>query len=122
MARLSTVSADGQPHCVPVTFAVDRDTVAIAVDHKPKTTVNLKRLANIEQNPKVCLLADEYSDDWSQLWWARADGTAHVISEDKQREHALDLLEARYVQYSARRPEGPVILVRVARWSGWSFR
>lgn len=121
MARLSTVSADGQPHCVPVTFAIDGDTAAIAVDHKPKSTVNLKRLANIEQNPKVCLLVDVYSDDWSQLWWARADGTAQVITEAEQREHALDLLEARYPQYADRRPEGPVILVRVDQWSGWSF-
>ncbi|MDA2803677.1 TIGR03668 family PPOX class F420-dependent oxidoreductase [Nocardiopsis suaedae] len=122
VARLSTVSADGRPHCVPVTFAVDRDTVVIAVDHKPKSTVNVKRLANIRQNPKVCLLVDVYSDDWSQLWWARADGTAQVVSEGEEREHALDLLEARYAQYSGRRPEGPVILIRVARWSGWSFR
>ncbi|MDA2812008.1 TIGR03668 family PPOX class F420-dependent oxidoreductase [Nocardiopsis sp. RSe5-2] len=122
VARLSTVSEEGWPHCVPVTFAVDGDTVAIAIDHKPKSTVNVKRLANIGQNPKVCLLADVYSDDWSQLWWARADGTAQVVGRGEQREHALDTLQAKYPQYADRRPEGPVILVHVVRWSGWSFR
>ena len=47
VARLATVSATGQPHLVPVTFAVDGDMIYIAVDHKPKTTTKLRRLANI---------------------------------------------------------------------------
>ena len=45
VARLATVG-DGQPHIVPVTFVLVDRTIVIAVDHKPKTTRNLKRLAN----------------------------------------------------------------------------
>ncbi|GAA3731797.1 TIGR03668 family PPOX class F420-dependent oxidoreductase [Salinactinospora qingdaonensis] len=122
VARLATVAADGRPHLVPVTFAVAGDTIAIAVDNKPKSTKNLKRLANIEANPKVCLLVDHYSDDWEQLWWARADGTARIIHEGTERDHALDRLHERYPQYRDDPPDGPVILVDVDRWSGWSFR
>ncbi|WP_017539907.1 TIGR03668 family PPOX class F420-dependent oxidoreductase [Nocardiopsis halophila] len=120
VARLATVSADGQPHCVPVTFAVEGDTAAIAIDHKPKSTMRLKRLSNIEQNPKVCLLADEYSDEWSRLWWARADGTAYVVHEGEPRDRALAQLLDRYREYRAAPPTGPVILIEVFRWSGWS--
>ena len=29
----------------------------------------LQRLRNIEAEPRVCLLADHYSDDWSELWF-----------------------------------------------------
>jgi PPOX class probable F420-dependent enzyme len=60
--------------------AVDGDQIFTAVDHKPKTTANLKRLRNIMENPLVSVLADHYSDDWSDLWWARADGRAAILS------------------------------------------
>lgn len=121
VARLATVDGEGQPHLVPVTFVVCDDTVAIAIDHKPKSTQALKRLANIEANPRVSLLVDRYSDDWEQLWWARADGDAHVETDGATRQKALALLANRYTQYQERRPDGPVILVAVRSWTGWSY-
>ena len=63
VARLATTGSDGQPHLVPITFAVDGDLICTAVDYKPKTTPNLRRLRNIQQNPRVALLADHYADD-----------------------------------------------------------
>ncbi|GAA3437308.1 hypothetical protein GCM10018954_069220 [Kutzneria kofuensis] len=72
VARLATAGADGRPHLVPVTFAVHDDTVVIAVDHKPKTTTNLRRLRNIRENGQVSLLVDHYDEDWRQLWWVRS--------------------------------------------------
>jgi PPOX class probable F420-dependent enzyme len=112
VARLATVG----PHIVPVTFAVEGDCVFTAVDHKPKRTTALKRLANIAADPRVSLLVDEYSDDWSALWWARADGVAAVHASHPR---AVELLVERYEQYRERPPEGPVIAVTVERWSGW---
>jgi PPOX class probable F420-dependent enzyme len=68
VARLATADTAGQPHLVPFVFAVDGDTVYSAVDHKPKRTTALRRLANIAQNPAVALLVDHYDDgDWSGL-------------------------------------------------------
>jgi len=68
---------------VPVVFAVVFDTVYSAVDAKPKSTTDLRRLANVRANPRVSLLADEYADDdWGTLWWARADGAARVLTAD----------------------------------------
>jgi PPOX class probable F420-dependent enzyme len=118
--RLATVSAEGQPHLVPVTFAVDQDMIYTAIDAKPKSTRLLRRLSNIRANPQVCLLADHYADDWSQLWWARADGTAAVVSDPAEMAVPVGLLTARYPQYEASPPPGPVIAVRVSRWRGWS--
>jgi PPOX class probable F420-dependent enzyme len=118
LARLATAGADGHPHVVPVTFAVDGDTIYTAVDHKPKRTRALKRLANIAENPQVALLADHYDEDWSRLWWARADGSARVREEPTVR--AAELLRERYEQYRSRPPEGPLIAVSVDRWSGWT--
>jgi nitroimidazol reductase NimA-like FMN-containing flavoprotein (pyridoxamine 5'-phosphate oxidase superfamily) len=50
VARFATASSSGQPHIVPVTFAVSDRIVVIAIDHKPKTTTNLRRLRNIKEN------------------------------------------------------------------------
>jgi PPOX class probable F420-dependent enzyme len=121
VARLATVAGDGRPHVVPITFALDGDLIVTAVDHKPKRTTALKRLANIAENPRVSVLVDEYDDDWSRLWWARADGTASVVEpEPQERERLAQLLASRYEQYREQPPAGPAILVAVERWSGWS--
>lgn len=122
VARLATVSAEGKPHVVPVTFAVDGDELYIAIDSKPKRSMDLKRLRNIEDNPNVTLLADEYNDDWSQLWWARADGSARILSAgSEETNEPIRLLQQRYPQYVDDRPRGPVIQVTITNWSGWTF-
>jgi PPOX class probable F420-dependent enzyme len=122
VARLATVGADGAPHLVPVCFAVDGDVVYSAVDDKPKRTTDLARLANIAADPRVALLADHYEDDWTRLWWARADGHARIVTAADERALALEALAAAYTQYAARPPQGPLIGVEVHRWSGWSAR
>ena len=121
-ARLATVGADGRPHLVPIVFAVDGDTLYTAVDDvKPKATQRLRRLRNIAANPAVALLADHYDDDWSALWWVRADGTARVLDPaDAEAGRARALLAERYEQYRAAPPPGPVIAVAVERWTGWA--
>ncbi|HYZ55159.1 MAG TPA: TIGR03668 family PPOX class F420-dependent oxidoreductase, partial [Streptosporangiaceae bacterium] len=105
-AHLATADAGGQPHVVAVTFAVDGDHIFTAVDHKPKTTANLKRLRNIMENPLVSVLADHYSDDWSDLWWARADGRAAILSGAEEMAAPITLLTSRYPQYRDARPDG----------------
>ena len=106
---------------MPIVFASDGDTLITAVDHKPKRTTALRRLANIAENPHVAVLADHYTDDWNHLWWVRADGFARLlIPETQEFIEALDKLVERYVQYQQRRPAGPVIKIEVHRWSGWS--
>jgi PPOX class probable F420-dependent enzyme len=104
---------------VPVTFALQGDIVATAVDHKPKSTPDLRRLRNIRDNPLVCLLADHYGEDWSRLWWARADGQARIVTDPSDCAAPLDWLAAKYRQYQAQRPAGPMILIAVDRWTGW---
>lgn len=120
IARLATADAAGRPHLVPIVFAVEGDRVYSVVDAKPKRTGALRRLANVRENPAVALLVDHYDDDWSALWWARADGHARVLEPDQpEARQAVGLLSRRYPQQQAR---GPVLAVDVARWSGWSAR
>ena len=120
VARLATVRPDGRPHLVPVTFAFDDRTIVTAIDQKPKTTTSLQRLRNIQSHPVVSVLVDHYDDDWSRLWWLRADGSARVVRDGAERHHAVDRLTAKYPQYREDPPDGPVIVVTVERWSSWS--
>jgi PPOX class probable F420-dependent enzyme len=118
VARLATVAADGAPHLVPITFALLDDTVYSVVDDKPKRTKELKRLRNVRANPRASLLVDHYEDDWSKLWWARADGTARTLAPDEpEARRSLEALRERYPQ---QRPVGSVLAVDVDRWTGWS--
>jgi PPOX class probable F420-dependent enzyme len=119
-AYLATVGADKAPHLVPVVFDLTDDRVVIAVDHKPKRTTALRRLRNIRENPRVCLLADAYSSEWDALWWVRADGSAVVVDDGSVHDDAVVRLQRRYPQHREQPPTGPVIVIDVLRWTGWS--
>jgi PPOX class probable F420-dependent enzyme len=126
VARLATVARDCSPHLVPVTFALweSADAIVTAVDHKPKgDPFRLKRLRNILDRGSVAVLADHYDpDDWSALWWARADGNAMVYDPGSSPAvRAVELLVKRYPEhYADQPPAGPVIVVAVDHWSGWT--
>jgi PPOX class probable F420-dependent enzyme len=120
VGRLATADASGTPHLVPFVFALDGDRLWWAVDRKPKRTTALRRLANIAENPRVSALVDGYDEDWSALWWARADGTARVVTDEAERTTGLRALAAKHAQHRAEPPDGPVVVIDVERWSGWS--
>ena len=113
VARLATVTPDGAPHLVPIVFALVGEVIWTAVDAKPKRHRRLQRLANIAHEPRVSVLADHYDEDWSALWWVRADGLATITEEPEP------ALLARYPQYATMPPPGPFLRIRVERWSAW---
>jgi PPOX class probable F420-dependent enzyme len=120
VGRLATVGADGRPHIVPICFVLEERTLYFAIDSKPKQTRNLKRLRNIAANPAVSILVDHYDEDWDKLWWVRLDGDARVVADQAGIQNAMRLLAARYAQYRAATPAGPVVAVAIAGMSGWS--
>jgi len=121
VGRLATADGDGVPHVVPVTFAVLGGTVVTVVDGKPKSTMRLKRLANIAANPAVALVVDHFDEDWSTLWWVRVDGMAHVLAEGPDHEAGVAALRAKYAQYrEGVATDGPLVVIDVRRVTGWS--
>lgn len=119
-AVLGTADGDGQPHLVPIVFASWRKGLYTAVDGKPKTTLRLRRLANIKSNPRVSVLIDHYEDDWSRLWWIRVDGEAHIRKWAGIPTGAQRALTGKYPAYAAAPPPGPVIAVDIDRITHWS--
>lgn len=119
VARLGTTRPNGYPHLVPITFALAGDTLVTMIDHKPKSDARLQRLVNIEANPFATVLADDYSEDWSALWWVRIDGEASIHERNSSWSRARSALADKYPQYADQPPEGPAIVVSLDRVSSW---
>lgn len=121
VASLATIRSDGRVDLVPCTYAFDADLVVTAVDHKPKTTMDLKRLDNVRRFPEVTMLVEHYDDsDWERLWWVRIRGRAAVHTEGAQHRGAIELLCDRYPQYAAQPPTGAAIIIQRTELTGWS--
>ena len=112
VARLATVNSEGKPHLVPVVFAYDREHYYIPIDEKtkqrPSKPEKLKRVKNIQANPNIALLIDEYNEDWTKLYFVMIQGRASLISNKKGEqenelllllEKAHKLLAEKYHQY-----------------------
>jgi PPOX class probable F420-dependent enzyme len=67
VARMATVDDAGRPLVLPVCYVVAGETLYSPTDAKPKRVPvqRLKRLRNIQHNPHVALVIDDYSDDWT---------------------------------------------------------
>ena len=115
---LCTVHAARGVDAVPVVYAVDGDRVGIPVDLvKPKASTRLQRERNLEADPRATLLIDHWEDDWSRLWWVRAELRFQAAAG---REAALAArLAERYAQYRDR-PFARVLVLRIVAVTGWA--
>jgi PPOX class probable F420-dependent enzyme len=123
---LATADANGCPLVVPVCFSFDGTTVYSAIDAKPKRATGraLRRVRNIEENPQVSLVVDEYDEDWTRLRYVIVDGRAVLLTAGPAYGGAVDLLIAKYPQYRVLgldRVSGLVIAITPARILSWRF-
>src|SRR6188472_1675032 len=98
---LCTVHAERGVDAVPVAYVTDDDDyVGVPVDLvKPKTSVRLQRERNLEADPRATLLVEHWDrDDWSRLWWVRAELRWQGDDGDRAAALAIGLAE-RYPQY-----------------------
>jgi len=108
----------GLPRVLPITYAVLGDFVVTAVDHKRKN-VPAERLARVRwlsRRPKATITVDHYDDDWSRLAWVQMIGSVRTVEVDAQ---LLAALAARYHQYEARPPDGPLLVLAAERLVWW---
>jgi PPOX class probable F420-dependent enzyme len=122
VGRLATADARGNPHVVPVCFAIAQATLYVTIDEKPKRAAArpLKRLRNMLDNPSVAFVADRYQEDWSQLGWVMVRGHAEILADGAEHDRAQALLRERYAQYRAMQlAELPVIALRIERVTAW---
>jgi PPOX class probable F420-dependent enzyme len=122
VGRLATADPHGNPHVVPVCFAIADATLYITIDEKPKraSARPLKRLRNMMENPSVAFVADRYDEDWRRLGWVMLRGRAEILADGPEHDTAQTLLRERYPQYRAMQlADLPVIALRIERATSW---
>jgi PPOX class probable F420-dependent enzyme len=122
VGRLATADAAGRPLVVPVCYVFDGARCYSAVDGKPKSTRNLRRLRNIAENPQVSLVVDVWDEDWRNLAWVIVEGRAEILTGGAAFTDAVDRLVAKYPQYRTLqldRQQGAVVAVTADRILAW---
>lgn len=110
------------PDPVPVVYAVDDDGyIGVPVDTiKQKTTTRLRREDNLDADPRGALLVERWdAEDWSRLWWVRAD-LEHQEDPGAERLDALGERLTRTVPQYADRPFDHIIVCRIVGITGWA--
>jgi PPOX class probable F420-dependent enzyme len=122
VARLATVDGAGRPLVLPICYVLAGETLYSPTDAKPKRVPvqRLKRLQNIQANPHVALVIDDYSDDWTQLAYVILHGTAAILTDGPAFEQAVAALRQKYPQYQHMPiQENPMIAVQLTRAVSW---
>lgn len=132
VARLATAGEDLQPAVIPVCYVFDGEHLYSSIDEKPKSVAasSLKRVRNIERNPQVALVIDDYSEDWTRLAYVLIIGTAEIVlpgaeasKEAQEHARAIELLREKYPQYrSMKIDERPMIKIRPTGLKRWGAR
>lgn len=122
IAHLATADATGAPHVIPVCYAFDGRFFYSVLDRKPKNVAltRLRRVRNIQDNPRASLVVDHYEDDWQRLGYLLVTGRAELLVEGDERVEAVRLLRMKYTQYrSMDVGENPVIKITPERIVAW---
>jgi PPOX class probable F420-dependent enzyme len=109
VARLALLDERDLPRVLPIVFAVWEGAVWSAIDRKPKRSAEPARVRRLRRRPQAALLVDRYDDDWSRLAWVELRGVVSIEPVGP----ALEALTARYPQYRAEPPPGPLLRLEV---------
>ena len=125
LAHLATSTKDGTPHVIPICFALDGRTIYSSIDEKPKRADanRLRRVLNIIQNPRVCLVVDYYSENWNNLSYVIVNGYARIMHGGREHKRAVSLLRKKYRQYLLMRIENrPIVKIKPSKIVTWRAR
>ena len=108
VARMATVSTEGRIHNVPISPVLEAGSLLIATD------TTSRKVRNLEANPRVTLVFDEYAEMWDLLRGVVIEGSARIVRNGDEFTRARALLYEKYRQYEVDSPietETSVILV-----------
>ena len=112
VGHLATATAAGEPFVAPACYALVGAEVVVAIDEKPKSGRRLRRLRNIDENPRASIVVDRYDEDWTRLAWVLVRGAARIVDPgDGSHRAAIVELREKYPQYEQMRLEQAEVIV-----------
>jgi PPOX class probable F420-dependent enzyme len=124
IGHLATADREGAPHVIPICFARLDERLFFVADEKPKRygPKRLKRLTNIAQNPRVALVVDDYSEDWTKLAFLLLHMDAAIVEAAEEYDAVLAALRRKYLRYRTMKllpATNPIVGMVVRRWHLW---
>ncbi len=119
---LCTMHPHRGPDPQPVVYALTDDGhIGVPIDKvKPKSSSRLKREDNLEADPRGTLLVEHWEvEDWSRLWWVRAELRHVPDPESAVVDDLADRLANTVPQY-ADQPFHRILVCRVVGVTGWA--
>jgi PPOX class probable F420-dependent enzyme len=118
VARVATVAADGIPHNVPVCPVFDGGKIYFGTER------GAKKMRNIEANPNVTIVFDDYTDAWEYIRGVMLQGKARIVNRTEFRRVRRKIYE-KYLQYERTSPLGDrdsaIIEVTPEHKFSWGF-
>jgi nitroimidazol reductase NimA-like FMN-containing flavoprotein (pyridoxamine 5'-phosphate oxidase superfamily) len=99
VARVATVASDGVAHNVPVCPVFENNKVYFGTER------GARKVRNIEGNPNVTMVFDEYSEMWDSLRGVMLQGKARTVNSKEFRKFRKEIY-AKYSQYERSAPLG----------------
>jgi nitroimidazol reductase NimA-like FMN-containing flavoprotein (pyridoxamine 5'-phosphate oxidase superfamily) len=99
VARVATVASDGVPHNVPVCPLFQNNRIYFGTER------SARKVRNIEANPTVTVVFDEYTEAWNYLRGIMLQGNARIVTAKEFREFRKKIY-AKYSQYERSAPLG----------------
>jgi len=119
VVRVATADPRGLPHVVPVCAVVDGARLWFGSGD------DARKVKNLRANPRVTLVADDYSEAWDGLRGVMVAGTATIHARGPRFRRARKLLYAKYPQYptDAAIDEGDSVIVELTPTAvfAWGF-
>jgi nitroimidazol reductase NimA-like FMN-containing flavoprotein (pyridoxamine 5'-phosphate oxidase superfamily) len=118
VARVATVSADGVPHNVPVCPVLEKNKIYFGTER------HARKVRNIDGNPKVTVVFDEYTEAWDYLRGVMFQGKARIVNTKEFRGLRKKIYD-KYSQYEDSAPLGErdsvIVEVTPERKFSWGF-
>ena len=94
VCRVATAGTGGMPHLVPVCQVVHDGKIYFA------SGTDGRKVENLQENPRVAVTVDLYSDAWANLKGVMVQGRARLIERGPRFRKIRALLYKKYPQYS----------------------
>jgi uncharacterized protein len=112
VCRLATASKDAKPHVVPVIYALDGESVIIAIDY------GTKKLKNLKENRDVALVVDEYHPNKAVM----LEGECEILERGQEYLRLLRVLFDRF-EFYRKNPwgegESPILKIKPTKAVMW---